>query len=60
VKLVEALVRLIEDHHGVIETCMPVSRILVEDGKAVGVRTADGKEHRASIAMAAAAATKLQ
>jgi phytoene dehydrogenase-like protein len=52
-KLVEALVRLIEDHHGVIETCTPVSRILVEEGKAVGVRTADGKEYRASRAVVA-------
>jgi phytoene dehydrogenase-like protein len=46
-KLAEALARLIEDHKGRIETGTPVASILVEDGRAVGVRTGDGKEYRA-------------
>jgi phytoene dehydrogenase-like protein len=43
-RLVEALVRLIEDHGGSCETGRDVERVLVRDGKAAGVRTADGEE----------------
>ena len=42
-KLVEALVRLISDHGGVCETGRDVDRVLVEAGKAIGVRLADGE-----------------
>ena len=45
-KLVEALVRLIEDHGGACETGRDVERVLVRDGKATGVRLADGEERR--------------
>jgi len=43
-RLVEALVRLIEDNGGSFETGRDVERVLVRDGKAAGVRTADGEE----------------
>ena len=43
-RLVEALVRLIEDNGGSCETGRDVERVLLRDGKAVGVRTADGEE----------------
>jgi phytoene dehydrogenase-like protein len=46
-RLVEALVRLIRDHGGVLETSREVERIAVEEGRAAGVRTADG-EHVAA------------
>jgi phytoene dehydrogenase-like protein len=42
-RLVDALVRLIHDHGGVCETEMDVDRILVSDGRAVGVRLAGGE-----------------
>src|SRR5690349_17588493 len=43
-RLVDALVRLIEDHGGSCETGRDVERVLVRDGKAAGVRTVDGEE----------------
>jgi phytoene dehydrogenase-like protein len=43
-KLVEALVRLIEDHGGTCETGSDVERVLVRGGKATGVRLAGGEE----------------
>jgi phytoene dehydrogenase-like protein len=52
-RLVEALVRLIEDHGGSCETGRDVERVLVRDSKAVGVRTADGEEIQASRAVIA-------
>ena len=52
-RLVEALVRLIEDHGGSCETGRDVERVLVRDGKSVGVRTADGEEIPASRAVIA-------
>jgi phytoene dehydrogenase-like protein len=52
-RLVEALVRLIEDHGGSCETGRDVDRVLVREGKAVGVRTADGEEIQASRAVIA-------
>jgi phytoene dehydrogenase-like protein len=41
-RLVDALVRLIQDHGGVCETGADVERILVKGGRATGVRLADG------------------
>ncbi len=52
-RLVEALVRLIEDHGGSCETGRDVVRVLVRDGKAAGVRTADGEEIQADRAVIA-------
>ena len=52
-RLVEALVRLIEDNGGSCETGRDVERVLVRDGKAAGVRTADGEEIQASRAVIA-------
>jgi phytoene dehydrogenase-like protein len=45
--LAKALARLIEDHGGVIRCDSPVDRILVKNGRAVGVATARGEEFRA-------------
>jgi phytoene dehydrogenase-like protein len=42
-RLVDALVRLIEDHGGTSETGCDVERIVVEGGRATGVRLADGQ-----------------
>jgi phytoene dehydrogenase-like protein len=42
-RLVEALAQLIRDHGGVLETGRDVERVVVEDGMARGVRTADGE-----------------
>lgn len=47
-ELTQALARCLIDHGGQIRTSTPVSSILVENGTAVGVRTADGEEIRAS------------
>jgi phytoene dehydrogenase-like protein len=52
-RLVEALVRLIEDNGGSCETGRDVERVLVREGKAAGVRTADGEEIQASRAVIA-------
>jgi phytoene dehydrogenase-like protein len=52
-RLVESHVRLIEDNGGSCETGRDVERVLVRDGKAVGVRTADGEEIRATRAVVA-------
>jgi phytoene dehydrogenase-like protein len=41
-RLVDALVRLIEDHGGVCETGRDVERVLVKRGRATGVRFAGG------------------
>src|SRR5213078_3158527 len=52
-RLVDVLVRLIADHGGTCETGRDVERVLVRDGKAVGVRTADGEEIAAKRAVVA-------
>ena len=52
-RLVEALVRLIEDNGGSCETGRDVERVLVWEGKAAGVRTADGEEIPATRAVIA-------
>lgn len=46
-KLSEALVNCIEDHGGEILTGISVDKVLVSDGRAVGVRTEDGREIKA-------------
>src|SRR5215211_4634645 len=42
-----ALARLIEDHGGTILTARRVSRLVLENGRCVGVETDDGETHRA-------------
>jgi phytoene dehydrogenase-like protein len=42
-RLVEALAQLIRDRGGVLETGRDVDQVLVENGAATGVRTADGE-----------------
>jgi phytoene dehydrogenase-like protein len=46
-RLPQALAAVIVEHGGAIETGRWVERVLVEDGRAVGVRTRDGAEYRA-------------
>src|SRR5438132_10172487 len=48
-RLVEALVRLIRDHGGVLLTDREVERVLVRNGHVRGVRTADGDEVEAPV-----------
>ncbi|MDZ8109807.1 MAG: NAD(P)/FAD-dependent oxidoreductase [Nostoc sp. DedQUE12a] len=45
--LVQALVNLVQSKGGVILTDQHVEKVLIDDGKAVGVRVAGGKEYRA-------------
>jgi phytoene dehydrogenase-like protein len=52
-KLAQALVRLIEDHGGLIRTGCAVDKIRVENGRAVGVCVERGEEFRASRAVVA-------
>ncbi|HET7760462.1 MAG TPA: NAD(P)/FAD-dependent oxidoreductase [Gaiellaceae bacterium] len=52
-RLVDALVRLIEDHGGSCETGRDVERVVVRDGRAAGVRTDDGEEVAAAKAVIA-------
>ena len=52
-RLVDALVRLIEDHGGSCETGRDVQRVLVRDGRAWGVRLAGGEEVAAGKAVIA-------
>ncbi len=50
-RLADALVSLIRDRGGVCETGAEVERVLVENGRAVGVRTTDGRSVRATRAV---------
>ena len=52
-RLVEALTQLIRDRGGVLETGCDVAEVLVEDGVARGVRTADGETFAARRAVIA-------
>ena len=52
-RLVDALVGLIRDRGGVVEARRDVELVLVEDGRAAGVRVADGEEVRAERAVIA-------
>lgn len=45
--LVDALVKCVRHYNGVILTEQTVEKVLVDNGKAVGVRIANGKEYRA-------------
>ncbi|MBD2676535.1 MULTISPECIES: beta-carotene ketolase CrtO [Nostoc] len=45
--LVQALVNLVQSKGGVILTDQHVEKVLIDDGKAVGVRVTGGKEYRA-------------
>jgi beta-carotene ketolase (CrtO type) len=45
--LVQALVNLVTSKGGIILTDQHVEKVLIDDGKAVGVRVAGGKEYRA-------------
>jgi beta-carotene ketolase (CrtO type) len=45
--LVKALLNLVKAQGGVVLTDQSVDKILIDDGRAVGVRTANGKEFRA-------------
>jgi phytoene dehydrogenase-like protein len=47
VALPDALASIVVEHGGAVRTGAEVTRILVEGGRAVGVATADGSEHRA-------------
>lgn len=53
VTLVEALAGIVRDADGVCETGREVERVLVVDGRATGVRTADGEEVAAERAVLA-------
>jgi beta-carotene ketolase (CrtO type) len=46
--LTQALVKLVQSKGGVILTEQSVKQVIVEDGRAVGVRVAGGKEYRAN------------
>ena len=50
-EIVNAFEKLITDHGGQLRTGVDVDEILVEGGKAVGVRAADGSVYRASRAV---------
>jgi phytoene dehydrogenase-like protein len=52
-RLVDALVRLIEDHGGSCEPGRDVERVLVREGRAAGVRVADGEDVAAAKAVVA-------
>jgi phytoene dehydrogenase-like protein len=52
-KLAEALVQLVRDHGGVCETGVDIERVLVQMGRAVGVRTAAGESVTAGRAVIA-------
>jgi len=47
IALPDALARIVIEHGGAVRTGAEVTRILIQDGRAVGVVTADGAEHRA-------------
>ena len=46
--LVQALLKLVKSKGGVVLTDQQVEQVLVDDGRAVGVRVAGGKEYRAN------------
>ena len=51
-RLVDALVGAIEAHGGTIDLGAPVERVLIEDGRATGIRLRDGREVRGDAVMA--------
>lgn len=50
-ELTQSLARCIEAHQGVVEVNKPVTRLLIENGKCVGVECADGSTYRAAKAV---------
>jgi phytoene dehydrogenase-like protein len=50
-KLTEALIRCIEDHGGAVLTGQDVREVIVANGRAAGVITADGRRHPAGDAV---------
>jgi len=56
---VEAMAACIRENGGTIHTGTPVEKILVENGKTVGVRLAGGEEVKASIVLASGGAKEL-
>ena len=52
-QLVAALIRRLEAGNGRVTCGTPVTQVVVRDGRAEGVRTADGREHRATRAVLA-------
>jgi prolycopene isomerase len=58
-KLAEALAGMFEELGGALETEAEVTRVLVEDGRAVGVETADGRRFRAKAVVCASDAKRL-
>lgn len=48
-RLIDALVGYLDDHDTTILCERTVTRLIIEDGRCVGVETADGEEHRASV-----------
>jgi phytoene dehydrogenase-like protein len=50
-QLPDALVQLIRDHGGTAELNQDVERVLVQDGRAAGVRTTDGETYTATEAV---------
>jgi phytoene dehydrogenase-like protein len=50
-KLTEALIRCIEDHGGAVLTGQDVREVIVANGRAAGVITADGRRHLAGDAL---------
>jgi len=59
VKLVEALAGIVRAAGGALETNRDVDRVLVEDGKAAGVRLADGSTVKAERVVASVTPTQL-
>ena len=49
--LTQALARFIEAHGGVIQVNKPVTKLVIENGKCVGVECSDGSTYRASKAV---------
>ena len=54
-ELTQAMARMIKDHRGVIVTNAPVTRILVENGRAVGAQTENGERYTAQRAVVSGA-----
>jgi prolycopene isomerase len=58
-KLAETLATVFEEHGGTLETNAEVDRIVVEDGRAVGVETVDGRRFTADAVVCACDAKRL-
>ena len=58
-KLAEALAEMFQEHGGTLETEAEVTRVLVEDGRAVGIETADGRQFHSKAVVCASDAKRL-